>query len=129
MKKLGAALPLVFAVAACAGGRVSEPVALSRDFDDKLGCIHLQAEYDNGIYRLGELQEESDAKLGTNLGLMLMNPIAGVIFLDFSDTQKVEAQAISDRADRLIQIMEAKACSDIPEPLNLEFGKPPAGEE
>ena len=129
MSKLYFAVPFIFLTVACAGGRVSEPVAVSRDFDDKLGCIHLQAEYDNGVYRLGELQEESDAKLGTNIGLMLMNPIAGAIFLDFSDTQKEEAQAISDRSDRLIEIMKDKKCSTIPEPLNLEFGKPPVEQE
>ena len=88
------------------GGRVAMPVPLTRDVDPQLSCDHLQAEYDNNVRRSLELAGESSAKVGDNLGLLLVSPL----FLDLSDTQKVELKALVDRNERLKSLAAARGC-------------------
>ena len=97
------------------GGRVAMPVALVRDVDPQLSCDHLQAEYDNNARRSLELSGESSAKVGDNLGLLLVSPL----FLDLSDTQKVELKALVARNDRLKSLASAKGCPTLTASINM----------
>ncbi len=94
-----------FVLTAC-GGRVANPVALERSFDDQLSCSHYVGELENNIKRLSELTGESNDKARDNLGLLISSPL----FLDFSTTQKDEAAAILARNERLRELMAAKDC-------------------
>jgi len=97
----------ILAVTLCGcGGRAAMPVSLVRDVDPQLGCEHLQAEYDNNARRSIELSGESAAKVGDNLGLLLVSPL----FLDLSDTQKVELKALIARNERLETLAAGKGC-------------------
>ncbi len=102
------------------GGRVALPVPLVRDIDPQLTCDHLQAEYDNNARRSLELSGESAAKVGDNLGLLLVSPL----FLDLSDTQKVELKALVDRNERLKTLAAGKGCPALK--ATVEMAKPAA---
>ncbi len=82
------------------------PVQLVRDVDPGLDCDHLQAEYDNNMHRRVELTGESADKVGNNIGLLLVSPL----FLDLSDTQKIEVKALLDRNERLKNLAAARNC-------------------
>ena len=104
-KKLGLAAIAAVTLCGC-GGRAAMPVSVVRDIDPQLTCDHLQAEYDNNARRGVELSGESAEKVGDNLGLLLVSPL----FLDLSDTQKVELKALVDRNERLKTLAAAKGC-------------------
>lgn len=88
------------------GGRVAQPVQLTRDIDPSLTCDHLKAEYDNNLKRRVELTGESADKVGNNIGILLVSPL----FLDLSDTQKVEVKALLARNERLQQLAAKRQC-------------------
>ena len=95
------------AAAAGCGGRVARPVALEQSFDGALSCAHLSGEKANNEKRLAELKGESRDKDVNNLGLLVASPL----FLDFSDTQRKEAEAIYARNARLDALMAEKGCA------------------
>ena len=88
------------------GGRVAQPVQLTRNIDPSLTCDHLKAEYDNNLRRRVELTGESTDKVGNNIGMLLVSPL----FLDLSDTQKVEVKALTARNGRLEELARGKQC-------------------
>jgi len=102
------AFAAVLFLAAC-GGRAAQPVALETALDSQLSCSHLRGELERNILRLSELRGESEAKVGNNMGMLLVSPF----FLDVSDTQTVEAQAIVDRNTRLMEMAQGRDCQDI----------------
>lgn len=95
----------VFAVSAC-GGRVANPTPLETDLDDRLSCAHHAGEYENNIKRLEELTGERREAFTNNLGFLLVSPL----FLDFTSTRRVEADALVARNQRLESLMTGKGC-------------------
>ena len=89
------------------GGRVAEPISASNSWDNELSCLHLYGEYQNHDKRLVELTGERKDKTMHNVGMFLSSPI----FLDLSQAQKYEAQAIYKRQERLRSIMQNKSCA------------------
>lgn len=104
MKRLTVALGCLM-LAGC-GGRVAQPIQLTRDIDPSLTCDHLKAEYDNNLKRRVELTGESADKVGNNIGILLISPL----FLDLSDTQKVEVKALLARNGHLEELAKGKQC-------------------
>lgn len=104
MKRLTVALGCLM-LAGC-GGRVAQPIQLTRDIDPSLTCDHLKAEYDNNLKRRVELTGESADKVGNNIGILLISPL----FLDLSDTQKVEVKALLARNGHLEELARGKQC-------------------
>lgn len=101
-----AILLLAAAVLAGCGGRVAEPVAMNTAIDDRLSCTHLAAEERSNQSRLNELVGEGDQKVLNNIGMLLVSPI----FLDLSDTLKVESEALLARNQRLSELKLARGC-------------------
>lgn len=104
MKRLTIALSFLM-LAGC-GGRVAQPVQLTRAVDPSLTCDHLKAEYDNNLKRRVELTGESADKVGNNIGILLISPL----FLDLSDTQKIEVKALLARNGRLEELARGRQC-------------------
>ena len=92
--------------AASCGGRVANPIPVSNSFDEALSCTHLAGELDNNRKRLAELTGESETKVAENIGYLISLPL----FIDLSQSQKTEAQAIDARNVRLMQLSEARDC-------------------
>ncbi|MBO6506710.1 MAG: hypothetical protein JJ850_01010 [Kordiimonadaceae bacterium] len=114
-----AVLASAFFLSAC-GGRASEIVSIERESDTLLSCEHLAAEYRVNASRIPELQTERSNQNGNNVGLLLVAPL----FLDFSDTEKKEIEALKQRNNRLLGLMQQKSCealhSDVPDFDNIE---------
>lgn len=91
------------------GGRAAKPITITNDFDNQLSCSHLNGEYNNNLFRLEELTGESRDKFSNNAGMLLVSPL----FLDFSQTQKQEAEALLARNERIEQLLAARACPAI----------------
>lgn len=96
----------VTVLGAC-GGRVADPISVSNSWDSELSCSHLQGEYQNHDKRLVELTGERKDKPMHNVGMLLSSPL----FLDLSQAQKYEAEAIYKRQERLRSIMKNKPCA------------------
>ena len=107
MNRCGAFLAML--VLCSCGGRVANPTPLERSFDAELSCAHLSGEYENNIKRLSELTGESKDKIRDNMGMLLASPL----FLDFSQTQKKETQALLARNERLQALMADKTCEGV----------------
>ncbi|MEP3889560.1 MAG: hypothetical protein ABJN69_03775 [Hellea sp.] len=123
MNNLSTYLTLFAAVAVLGGcgGRVAKPISVATAFDSELSCSHLHGEYQNHDKRLVELTGERKDKTMHNVGMFLSSPI----FLDLSQAQKYEAQAIYKRQERLRDIMKNKSCIhyqdlDFPETTDID---------
>ncbi len=104
MKRLIVAIGCLM-LAGC-GGRVAQPLQMTRDIDPSLTCDHLRAEYDNNLRRRTELTGESSDKVRDNLGMLLASPL----LLDLSDSQKIEAKSIVERNLHLEDLARQKNC-------------------
>ena len=101
------ALVLLAAGLCGCGGRAAKPIVIENDFDTRLSCAHLAGERDNNLKRLEELTGESRDKFTNNAGMLVVSPL----FLDFSQTQKREAEAIMARNQRIDTLMADKSCA------------------
>lgn len=99
---------LALGVAGC-GGRVAQPLTATTYLDDQLSCAHIRGELERNILRLAELGEETSQKHANNLGLLIVNPL----FLDLSDSLSEEAQSITVRNGRLVELADSRGCEDI----------------
>lgn len=95
----------LFLAAAC-GGRVAQPVLIEQSYDSKLSCTHLSGELSNNDKRLVELKAERDGKPARNLGFLVASPL----FLDLSESQKKEVEALIARNERIRTLMSDKNC-------------------
>lgn len=105
------ALALVAGIAAC-GGRVANEVQQVRPSDTALSCDHLEAEIEVNAARMAELAGErkmaNDHNAGKIAGAVLVP--AYILFIDLSDTEKKEAEALMGRNLELERLMKARSC-------------------
>ena len=99
---------VVFGLVGC-GGRVAQPLTATTYLDEQLSCAHIRGELERNILRLAELGEETSQKHANNLGLLIVNPL----FIDLSDSLSEEAQSITVRNARLVELANARSCEDI----------------
>jgi hypothetical protein len=109
------AVSLVPVVLTACAGREANPVAVTKPFDSQLSCAHLIGEYDNNFNRLTELTKESADKVANNIGYLVLNPLAAPILFDVSQTQKVEAEALTVRNAEIIRLGQSKSCAGLPQ--------------
>ena len=94
---------------------MSNPIAQSLTFDEKLTCSHHNGEYENNTKRLVELLGERKDRVRDNFGMLISTPL----FLDLSDTNKKEVAAINARNTQIISLMTTKKCEFVPEASNV----------
>lgn len=98
--KLAVVAMFVLFLGAC-GGRVSNPVASSNDFDDQLSCDQLRGERLVNDSRIQDLTDEKLNARKNDIGLMLSSPF----ILDLSNSEEKEIEAFQKRnkvLDRMI---------------------------
>ncbi len=88
------------------GGRVADPVPVTKSNDDKLTCAHIKAEKEVNQARVLDLAQESEFSETNNIGLLLVSPL----FLDLSDGIQSEIRALSDRNIQLEVLANGKGC-------------------
>lgn len=100
------------AVSGCGGGSAN-PIATREVGDRDLDCDEIEAEVVDLDARSRRLLGEKSGKTGKNVavgvvGLILFWP--ALFFLDLSDAEKEEAQAMQDRMRHLQRIANKKDC-------------------
>ncbi len=107
-------------LSAC-GGRVANEVQQVRPSDGALSCDHLEAELTVNRSKMAELTGErqmaNDHNVGKIAGAVLVP--AYILFLDLSDTEKKEAEALMRRNEEVERLMTARSCG---EPVNAPDG-------
>ena len=98
-----AILAVCLLVAGC-GGRVARPVAATNDYDDQLTCDHLHAEREVNDSKLTDLTQERHHDNANNVGMVLVGPL----FIDLSDSERKEAEALVKRNAVLDQLIVRK---------------------
>ena len=113
-----AAILMAFAVAAlplagCAG-KTANPIATAHPQDKDMDCDEIEVEMHDLDARARRLMGEQSSKTGKNVAL----GIAGWFFLipwffmDLSDAERQEAQAMQDRGRHLLRLYNKKDCDE-----------------
>lgn len=113
----------VLTVSACAG-RTPNPVAEYKYGDEKKSCSRLQAEISNTEAEITAKLPAVD-KTGSNVALGVAGAFLLVpwFFMDFSEADRVEVEALRRRYNNLVGIAADKDCGFENEPLPA-FEKP-----
>lgn len=125
MRKAGWVLSML--VLAGCGGRAAQPVETIQSVDPLMTCTHIAGEFQNNQKRVAELLGERSERNRDNLGMVLLSPL----MLDLSQSERKEAEAITARNRRLLELATDKSCpiqNDIAASLApaLEGGRTPA---
>jgi hypothetical protein len=105
MRKIFLTLISCGLLAAC-GGRVSHPVDTTTPYDSRLSCDHIQAELVVNQKHIDDLFNEKDDDENNNVGMLVIAPL----FMDLSDSEKIEVTALQKRNDVLIDLKKHKNC-------------------
>lgn len=95
----------LFLLTSC-GGRPLNLVDEENVFDDQLTCSHIMGEFEMNVEKISDISKERSKENGNNIGLLLVAPL----FLDFSDTEKKEIEALQKRNKRLESLALNKQC-------------------
>ena len=121
------ALSSLLLVAAC-GGRTPNPVSEYQYGDEKKSCERLRAEISQVNSEIVVLLPETD-KTGQNVALGVAGAFLLVpwFFMDFTEAEQVEVNALRRRHNNLVNISAEKKCGfddkEIP-PFQMEVKKP-----
>ncbi|MGI9307184.1 MAG: hypothetical protein ACR2P5_07775 [Gammaproteobacteria bacterium] len=115
LKKISAAFLLaVFAVLSVSGcgGKTANPISAKEVGDKELDCDEIEAEMSDLDARARRLLGEQSNKTGKNVALGVAGWFLLVpwFFMDLSDAERQEAQAMQDRIRHLQRIANKKDC-------------------
>ena len=107
-------LGLTLALSACAG-RAPNPTPIVRPGDDTLSCSYIAAELSEIEAKIQKLLPESQ-KTGKNVALGTAGAflIVPLFFMDFSDAEKIEVEALQARYNHLARLHNDKKCTGTP---------------
>ncbi|MEQ8378540.1 hypothetical protein [Parvibaculum sp.] len=107
-----AGLALCSLIFASCGGRVANIAPEQRSVDAVLSCDHLSGELAVNNKKIdelsGERQTANDHNAGKIAGAVLVPTY--ILFLDLSDTERREAEALVARNDELERLIAARSC-------------------
>jgi hypothetical protein len=106
------AVALLMALVSACGGRVANEVQAAGPNDRLLTCDHLEAERTVNLARMADLVGERRTSNDNNAGMIagaVLVP-AYILFLDFSDTEKKEAEALVRRNETLESLIVSRSC-------------------
>lgn len=122
-------LVMVVVLSAC-GGRKMEEVQQYRPSDAMLSCDHLAGELTVNRARtvdlVGEKGHSNDNNAGMIAGAVLVPTM--LLFLDLSDTEKKEAEALMARNVEVARLMRERGCPGAPEKQRNSASAPASGE-
>ena len=114
-KKLLMALCLILALSlgGCAG-RTANPTATALPGDKELDCETLEAEMSHLDAEARRRFSQQSGKTGTNVALGIAGWFLLVpwFFMDFSDAERVEAEAMRDRFRHLQRLYNKQDCDE-----------------
>lgn len=109
-------------LAGCAG-RTPQPVAEYQKGDEQKECTHIKNEVTDCQARIASLTQRNANTQGSNVALAVTGAVLffpALFFMDLSDADKVELEALRKRHNVLVQICADKNCGydfkEIPAP-------------
>ena len=110
MRSIFSVILCLMFLAACAG-RTPNPVSEYQYGDEKKSCERLRAEVSNINAEISVLLPETD-KTGSNvaLGVVGLWLIVPWFFMDFSEAEQIEINALRRRHNNLVAISAEKEC-------------------
>lgn len=103
---------LITAYVTGCGGRTANPTYMIRAGDDTLSCNYIQSEISELEAKMQKLLPETN-KTGKNvaLGVTGFFLVVPLFFMDFSDAEKIEFEAMQARYNHLARIYNDKKCT------------------
>lgn len=95
------------------GGRTAQPVACYQYGDEKKSCGYLKAEISGIEQEISSKTKQKDNTQGKNVALGVAGALLfwpALFFMDLSDADKVELEALRKRHNALVRICADKNC-------------------
>jgi hypothetical protein len=114
---------IIFVAVGC-GGRAANPIMVAQYGDNRKSCDALQVGMSQTQQEISRLVPETE-KAGTNtaLGITGLFLIVPLFFMDFSESEKIEVNALRQRYNHLAMIAMDKECGYDTTPIQ-NFNKP-----
>ena len=118
---------LAAGLAGC-GGRTARIIPEVTSLDGQLSCEHLAGEYQGHQVRIQELQREGGRVATANVVGVLLGGVGGLMAMDLTDSQRLEAEALQRRNNRILALAGAQRCAGAPPvaAMSLPMGPAPA---
>lgn len=104
-------IALCLSLAAC-GGRSANPISVRDSADKEMSCVDIEDEMNELDRKARRLIGEESEKMGKNVALgvggLFVFPLW--FFMDLSDAERVEAQAMEDRMAHLKRVARKGGC-------------------
>lgn len=103
-------------MAGCAG-RTANPISITRPGDDNLSCSYIKGEISEVEAKIQKILPDV-SKTGKNVALGVTGAffIVPLFFMDFSDAEKIEIEALQGRYNHLARLHNDKRCSNTIKP-------------
>ena len=99
---------ILLTVLVSCGGRKQQSIEIMRPVDSKLSCDHLSAEQKVNKGKAVDLLDESNNDTTNNLGILIF---VSPLFINLTDVQKKEIEALAKRNEHLEQLKTEKNCT------------------
>lgn len=96
------------------GGRAANPIMVSQYGDDKMSCAAMELEMHQAQSSVQRLVPQTD-KTGKNvaLGVTGFFLIVPLFFMDLSQAEQIEVEALRQRYNRLAVLATDRKCGDV----------------
>jgi|TARA_B110000914_G_C15198020_1_gene324855 hypothetical protein len=112
MKKLISGIIVLVLLSSCAPGRTTNNIKVTNISDKNLSCEELLIEIDFITLKVIELTEEESSKDKKNTGLQIAGAIflVPLLFMDLTESERIEINAYRARYFHLTKLAENKLC-------------------
>lgn len=110
-------LLLICCVLSSCAGRTPNPTSITRPGDENLTCQYVQSELSEIEAKIQKLAPDSN-RTGQNVALGVTGAflLVPLFFMNFSDAEKIEMEALQGRYNHLARLYNDKRCSTRPYP-------------
>ena len=112
MRNLVLGILVLAILSSCAPGRTPNNIKVTNVSDINLSCEELLSEIDSINLRVIELTEEESSKDKKNTGLQIAGAIflVPLLFMDLTESERIEINAYRARYFHLTKLVENKSC-------------------
>ena len=112
MKNFISGIIILALLSSCANGRATNNIKVTNVSDINLSCDELLSEIDSISLKVIELTEEESTKDKKNKGLQVAGAffLFPVLFMDLTDSERVEINAYRARYFHLTKLVKDKSC-------------------
>tara|TARA_B100000953_G_C17670843_1_gene308705 strand:- start:93 stop:437 length:345 start_codon:yes stop_codon:yes gene_type:complete len=112
MKNFVSGIIILALLSSCATGRATNNIKVTNVSDINLSCEELLSEIDSISLKVIELTEEESSKDKKNTGLQIAGAffLVPLLFMDLTESERIEINAYRARYFHLTKLVEDKSC-------------------